>query len=146
MIGPRMPPSPRLPPLVAASIATVVLTASACGETTFDAPGFIEEANSNGAELRLGDELLVTAEDREVFAVELAEPGEPGAEEGDGHGGGSLTVTADADAALAELERCEGAVSLLCYRAANVVIAFEDVIPPEELERFEAAITKLGEG
>jgi hypothetical protein len=140
-----MPLPPRLPLLIAASITAVVLTASACGETTFDAPGFVEEANSNGAELRLGDELLATAEDREVFAVELVESEEPGAEGGHAHGGGSLTVTADADAALAEFERCESAVSLLCYRAANVVIAFEDVIPPEELEPFEAAIAKLDE-
>jgi hypothetical protein len=140
-----MPLPPRLPLLITASIMAVVLTASACGETTFDAPGFVQEVNSNGAELRLGDELLATADDREVFAVELAESGEAGAEEGHAHGGGSLTVTADADAALAEFERCESAVSLLCYRAANVVIAFEDVIAPEQLEPFEAAITKVGE-
>jgi hypothetical protein len=127
---------------LAAAIAILAAAlAAGCGETTFDAPGFVEEANSHGAGLHLGEQLLSTDPEREVFAVELT-----AAVAASGHGGGSLAITDGDDAALAEFRRCESAVTLLCYRAANVVLLFESEIPAEGLARVEGAIRAMGEG
>jgi hypothetical protein len=131
--------------IVTAALSALLLTGWACGERSFEADEFVEEANANGAPFVLGEPLTSTA-GNEVYALRLeeedaAQPGE--LEAGQEHGGGSLTLTEDADAAREEYARCEEAVSLLCYRAANVVVAFEDVLAPEERARIEAAIRAM---
>lgn len=129
----------------ALSVATALVVAG-CGEREFSASEFVEEANSHGAGLELGDPLQSSREDTEVYAVEVepvAATGELGADAHDAHGGGSLTVTADSEAGAAEYERCEGAVTLICYRAANVVLALEDELGPDELVGVDGAIRSL---
>ena len=132
------------------SIALVALAAAAasgCGddERTFTAPEFVAEANRNGAALELGAALAVTESDDEVYGIAIDERGEDeharedSAESGE-HGGGSLRITEDSGAAEDEHARCESAASLICYRAANVVLILEPGVPAADLARVEAAI------
>jgi hypothetical protein len=122
------------------------------GERSFSAEEFVEAANERGAGLELGEPLLATDPEAEVYAVRLAEDadheGEPAtgeAEVGHGHGGGSLIVAGSDAEALAEYRRCEGAVTIHCYRAANVVLRVE-ADDPAELDRLRVAVAALGEG
>lgn len=148
----------RLRASLLAVLAVPALTG--CGQDkVFEVEEFVAEANRNGAGLELGEPLISPDPARDVYGVELAESdrGEGGRsqdarEEGDEHGaedgahehlGGSLTVTPDADAGRAEFERCESAVSLLCYRAANVVVAFENSLPVDLQDRLKAAIVAM---
>jgi hypothetical protein len=131
---------------VAAGVAAL-----GCGdEPAFDAAGFAAAANEHGAGLELGSELTTTEEGKSVHAIAFEEP--PGAEAGGagadphGHGGGSLTVTEDDAAGLAEYQRCESAATLICFRAANVAIAIESEAEPEQLARLRRAIAALGDG
>jgi hypothetical protein len=133
---------------VSIALPVLVLAAAAggCGgdERTFTAPEFIADANRNGAALELGAPLTVTAGDDEVYGVAVAGRGEEehGAAAGEAHehGGGSLRITDDADAAQDEHARCESTASLICYRAANVVLILEPGVPARDLARVEAAI------
>lgn len=60
------------------------------------------------------------------------------------HGsGGSLIVAPDEEEAFAEYERCETALSLLCYRAANVVLRIEE-LAPDDRRRMDHAFIALG--
>lgn len=104
------------------------------GETTFDAEGFVAAVNAGGAGLELGDELPNTQEGVEVREVKVTRAG-----------GGSIVVAADEEAGRAEHTRCEAAVTLLCYRAANVVLLLEDELAPPERMRLEAAFTALAD-
>lgn len=123
----------RTPVLVALSLMAVV---TGCGgsdaEMTFDAEGFIEAANGEGAGLELGEQLLNEQEGVQVRSVRLGKDSD-----------GSLTVATGTEGATAEYRRCEAAVSLLCYRAANVVLIFEDGLAPPDAARLEAAIRAL---
>lgn len=130
--------------------ALAVLALSACGsdERSFSAEEFIEEANAHGANLELGEPLSTSDADVELYSLTIDEP--PGGEEiGEGpaieaeHGGGSLRVTESVDEAEAELSRCEQAVSLFCYRAANVVLIFEQDAEPEALSAIAGALRAL---
>jgi hypothetical protein len=132
-----------------ASLATALATfaaatlAAGCGdgERTFTAPEFVAEANRNGAALELGAPLTVAAGDDEVYGIAIASRGGNGRAEATGeHGGGSLRVTDDDAAAADEHARCESAASLICYRAANVVLIFEPGTAARDLARVEAAI------
>jgi hypothetical protein len=130
------------------ALALAVAGLAACGERSFEAEEFVDEANSHGAGLELGEPLTTTEPESEVYALRLAEPAvEQGEEFGvvdeHAHGGGSLTVTEDEDGALEEYRRCESAASLLCYRAANVVVVFEESLPPEDRSRLDAALRSL---
>jgi hypothetical protein len=80
--------------------------------------------------------------------VTFEEPGAADADEASehGHGGGTLAITADADAGLAEYERCENAVTLLCFRAANAVLFFESSLDPADRARLERAFTLMASG
>ena len=127
---------------------------AACGdETTFTADELVAEVNERGAQVRLG-ERLTTSQDVELYALRLAGAGAaPGVPLGDAgsapvdvHGGGTLTITEDDDAALAEFERCESAVSLVCFRAANAVLIFEGAVPNQDLARIETAVRSMAEG
>jgi hypothetical protein len=120
-----------------------------CGdEETFDAAEFVAAANEHGAGLELGDELTTTEAGKSVHAIALEEPGqdesEPAADP-HRHGAGSLIVTDDDAAALAEYERCEQTGLLVCFRAANVAVALEREVDPEQLAHLRRAIEALGD-
>ena len=141
-----------------------LLLVAGCGQgKVFTAEEFVAEANRNGAGLELGGPLISPGPDRDVYALEVEEADRPGAgreepdhaeepeseasDDGHEHGsGGSLTVTEDSDAGRTEFERCDSAVSLLCYRAANMVVAFENTLPVELQNRVEEAIVAMGSG
>jgi hypothetical protein len=127
---------------------------AACGdETTFTADELVAEVNANGAGVRLGEQLTTSQEDLELYALRLAgggaapgvAPGDAGSAPVDVHGGGTLTIADDADAALDEYERCEGAASLICFRAANAVLIFEGAVPNQDLARIESAVSAMAE-
>jgi hypothetical protein len=112
----------------------VAMLAAGCGEREFEPEEFVDAANAEGAGLVLGDSLTSITEDVEVFALSFE----------DGGGGGSLIVTGDADSARGEFERCESAVTLTCYRAANVVLYFDAAPDDERVANVDAAIRALG--
>lgn len=116
-----------------------------CGAHEFDAQEFVEEANANGAGLELGEPLLSTREDVEIRAVEIAPASATGEVErpGGAHTGGSLIVASSVEAGEEEYERCEGAVTIVCYRAANVVLAVEGDPGSAELVGVDGAIRAL---
>lgn len=135
------------PTLIAGALAAGAI-ACGSGERTFSAEEFVEEANENGAGLSLGEPLLAEGEDREVYALRLegeteSPGGEPAGGAAEGHGGGSLRVASDAEAALAEYERCETAVTLLCFRAANIALILEGELPAEDRARIEGALRAM---
>jgi hypothetical protein len=127
-------------------IALITLLAAGCGEREFEPDEFVDAANAEGAGLVLGDSLTSITEDVEVFAISFAEENrpEPGGEHEHG-GGGSLIVTADADSAREEFERCQSTVTLTCYRAANVVLYFDAPPEDEHVARVDAAIRALAD-
>ena len=90
----------------------------------FDARGFVEEVNSEGVNLTLGDPLISSQEGQEVYAVELEPLADLPAEQ-HRHSGGSLSVFKDEAGADEEIESCRASADLLCYRAANVVVVLE---------------------
>lgn len=122
-----------------------------CGsERTFSADSFVEAMNSNGARLVLGDRLETERPEVELWQVELEEDhglegDEAGPAAGHTHGGGTLTIASGPEAGLAEYERCEPVESLVCFRAANAVLFFEDVLEPEERLRIGSALQAIAE-
>jgi hypothetical protein len=143
-------PCATLWPMLAALLATVAL--AACGEELeFTAQELVDEINQQGASLQLGEPLTTTQEELELYAVRLegAQAPGPATPEGspptDVHAAGSLTITESDDAGMAEYERCESAASLICFRAANAVLIFEDTVPNQDLARIEAAISAMAE-
>lgn len=137
--------------LVALAAGTLAGFAPGCGsDRAYDAEGFVEAANAEGAGLVLGAPLASTNPDHEVRSVEVGE-GEEEQTGGDGeaahlHSSGSITVTPGEEAARAEHQRCESAVTLLCYRAGNVVLVLQDDVPPEDRARVDRAIQALETG
>lgn len=131
-------------PRLAAALAALAI--AGCGGDddgrTFTAEEFVSEMNERGADLVLGEPLETNREGADVFAVAFASESEPGATAPE-HGGGSLTVTEDAEAGLAEYERCEAAASILCYRANNVVVLLAGDFEPAETKALESALRKL---
>lgn len=120
--------------------------AAGCGAHEFDAQEFIDQANANGAGLELGEPLLSTRDGVEIYAVELlptSATGEVGPTGEQAHGGGSLIVAEDAEAGQSEYARCEGAVTIVCYRAANVVLAVQGDPGSAELVGVDGAIRAL---
>ena len=141
---------------VGAAISLALLAGSlgACGdEVSFTADELVAELNARGGEVRLGEPLTTTQENVEVYALRLSgagtvpgvSPGDAGDAPVDVHGGGTLTITEDADAALDEYERCESAASLVCFRAANAVLIFEGTVPNQDLARVETAVRGMAE-
>jgi hypothetical protein len=129
---------------VALAAAAVALTG--CGEgDAFTGPELVSELNAEGAELELGEQLPSTREELGVFALRFAD--DPPAElpaAGSEHGGsGSLTITEDSDAGLAEFERCGSTGALLCFRAANAVLIFEDELAADDRAQLDAALQEL---
>jgi hypothetical protein len=109
--------------------ALAALALAGCGgQARFTTEEFVDGVVGQGVKLRLGEPLVTEEEGKELYAVELAPVGGPRL---DSQGepvtaGGSLSVydenQGDPDA---ELETCERAADLLCYRAANVVVVLE---------------------
>jgi hypothetical protein len=129
-----------------ACFAAAALTACGSDERTFTAQEFVDEANAHGTRLTLGEPLPTDEPGTALYGVTIEGPGaeHPGAapaipEEG---GGGSLRVEETAEAAEAEYARCDQA-GLLCYRAANVVLVFEQDVDPESLAALARAIRAL---
>jgi hypothetical protein len=123
----------------------VVSLAGGCGdeEPTFDAEGFVAEANEHDAGLVLGAPLPSSRDDAEVRELSFIGTGAAPGGGGDVHGGGSLTVLPDPDEAHAEWQRCESSASLICFRGANVVLIFEGSLAPADLARVERALRAL---
>lgn len=135
-----------------AALAAVAIAAGGCGgdgERSFDAEGFVEEANRNGAGLELGAPLTDVDSEDEIWALELRSQEEDEEEEADEHddeqehAGASLRVTDGVSAATAEHERCERAADLLCFRAANVVLLVEQGAPPQAVASLTAALSAM---
>jgi hypothetical protein len=133
-------------PLTATAAAFAAIALSGCGAAYEDAQAFVDAANAEGAGFELGPTLSSTNPDNRIYAITVkgATEAHEGEEPGQAHlGGGSVTVTPDDDAARAEYDQCENAVSLLCYRAGNVALTLEDAIEPAARERVDAAISAL---
>lgn len=134
--------------MLPALVLAIVLLAAGCGggERSFEAEEFVEAVNEHGAGLTLDGPLANEQEGVDIFAVSVTGEAhaERPAEDPHAHGGAaSLVIAADEEVAAAEHRRCEGAVSFLCYRAANAVLIVEAEIEPDELERIGAAIRSL---
>lgn len=165
MLGSR--PMPSRAPLVVAAALLLALASGCNGEKPYDAGEFVAELNSNDPVIALGEPLTTTDTDQELYAVEVIEAagegeGQHAADEVGGEGeaehaadeeegndesehgtGGSLVVAPDEEEAFAEYERCETALSLLCYRAANVVLRIEE-LAPDDRRRMDHAFIALG--
>jgi hypothetical protein len=115
--------------------ATLIALVGCGGERTFEPGEFVDTVNDEGADLVLGDELASIEEGVDVYALTFAR----------GDSGGSLIVTGGADAARDEHARCEDAVTLVCYRAANVVLMFDTDPSDQHVARVDAAIRALAE-
>lgn len=143
--GRRVGPAATIAAVVTVIAATVTggVGLGGCGsdEREFDAETVVAELNDAGAELALGAPLVSADEDVEVRVVELGDPDDPLATGGTG----SLVIVDDSEAGRAEFVRCDSSVSLICFRAANAVLRFEQ-ITPEEQQRVAAAITALQSG
>lgn len=143
------------PLLAAATLAMLALGTSLAGcgsdERSFSAEEFVAEANRSGARLKLGVPLSTSDTGDELYALEIGHPEEPIKEQGlpedpevgREHAGGSLRVSASAGDAEAEYSRCEAAATLLCYRAANVVVILEEGAEPRDLRALETAIKAM---
>lgn len=133
-------------PLLAAAAAAAAI--AGCGsETTFSADEAVAEINRHGGELELGEHLTTSAEGAEVHAVSFADSG-AAEHEGEGehsHFAGTLVITDDDEEALAEFQRCEAAASLVCFRAANALVVFDDTTDAEDLQQLADAVRGLGE-
>jgi hypothetical protein len=134
----------------AASLAVIALAVTgglaACGDDqTYAAEELVSALNDHGAGLELGEDLPFSREGLDVRALRFAgEPSAPvpagGEEEG---GSGSLTITEDADAGLAEFQRCEQAGAFVCFRADNAVLIFEDELAPADRARPASALDAI---
>jgi hypothetical protein len=137
--------TPRLGSILATVLVAItgVIAAGCGGGQEFSAEEFVEEANSHGAGLELGAPLDSIREGAELYevTVEPAEGAEPTL--GEQHGGGTITVTDDAAEAEAEYARCEKTVSLFCYRAANIVLFFDEEASPDTLGRVAQALKAM---
>jgi len=132
--------------LVATLCLAATSTLTGCGERSFTAEEFVDEANANGVALTLGEPLSTEQGGTQLYSVTISEPtgGDPpsgNTEIGESHGGGSLRVEDDSEAAEAEYTRCEQSL-LFCFRAANVVLIVEDA-EPETLARLTAALRAI---
>ena len=116
------------------ALLVCALLAGCGGERVFTASEFTDAVNDEGGGLELGEALVSTREGIEIYAIELS----TGAE-------GSLTVTLDPDAGTEEYRRCDTSAALRCYRAANIVLAFQEEDLPDQgaLAGIDGAIRSL---
>jgi hypothetical protein len=146
------PGSARLCGLALALAGGILLAACGSDERTFSAEQFVEAANRHGARLELGLPLSTSDTGDELYALELRFADVPlreqalprnGGESEQEHAGGALRVSESAEEAEAEHSRCEAAVTLLCYRAANVVLILEQGVDSKDLRALESAIRAM---
>ena len=125
--------------------ASAALAAIGCGgEREFAAGEFIDAANAEGAGLALGAEISSTENDEPIYVIRSRpKPGaDPNPQLEEGHGSGTLVVAVDAAAAGAEFDRCETSADLTCFRAANVVLRFEEMAAADRA-RVSGAVSAL---
>ena len=122
-----------------------VLALIACGgegERVFSLDEFVDEVNAEGAGLEVGTVITTSESGVEIHEVALSgETPSPtgsvrdagdGGDPGNDHGAGAILVLDDEEQATSELERCESAPAFTCFRAANVVLRFEESFPEEQ--------------
>jgi hypothetical protein len=130
----------------AATLLVIVaaLAASGCGEREFTAQEFVDAANGHDAELELGDQLTTTESGEPVLKISSSAPpgSDPNPQLQAGTSSGTMIVAADVDSAGAEFDRCEAAADLTCFRAANVVLRFEEMEGADRA-RITGAVTAL---
>jgi hypothetical protein len=119
-----------------AAVAGALLLAGCGGadERQLSAREFIGEMNDNGAALKLGPVVTQNEDGVDVNEVTILRTAPTPTGEGSKprpSGSATLLVLSDADAAMDEYDRCQGAPSLSCYRAANVVLRIQDLQPTD---------------
>ena len=123
-----------------------------CGtsEKTFTASGFVDQVNEQGVSLELGRQLPTGSDADSVYAVTLPRlPGEPRAPDTEGSGRdpiGTLYVYGDPGGAGDRLDACRASGGLLCFRAANIVVVFDQEVGAISAQRLGVAIERLGSG
>jgi hypothetical protein len=137
--------------LAAAFLFATVAVAGCGSEQTFTASEFAEEVNEQGVEMRIGRQLQ-SSEGNELHEITLPRlpglprpaPGEHEEEQAGEKGvPGTLYVFDDAGAAEDQIAACRNSGGLVCYRAENVVVLFEEA--GIEVERLAVAIQRLGD-
>lgn len=115
-------------------------------ERLYSAAGFVAAANESGAGIELGSRLASGSADNAIHAVGFTDAvsSEEVVPEGDlAHGAASLIVTPDTAAASEQYRRCDTALTIRCYLAANVVLLV-DSPTPQETARLAGAMRDLG--
>ncbi|HEX5894350.1 MAG TPA: hypothetical protein VFY33_05945 [Solirubrobacterales bacterium] len=137
--------------LAAAFLFATVAVAGCGNEQTFTASEFAEEVNEQGVEMRIGRQLQ-SSEGNELHEITLPRlpglpPPAPGEheEEQAGEKGvpGTLYVFDDSGAAEVQTAACRSSGGLVCYRAGNVVLLFEET--GIEVQRLAVAMQQLAE-
>jgi hypothetical protein len=137
--------------LAAAFLFATVAVAGCGSERTFTVSEFAEEVNEQGVEMRIGRQLQ-SSEANELHEITLPRlpglpPPAPGEheEEQAGERGvpGTLYVFDDAGAAEDQIAACRASGGLVCYRAENVVVLFEEA--GIEAQRLALAIQRLAD-
>jgi hypothetical protein len=127
-------------------LGALTLGIAACGDdTTYTADELVSGLNDHGAELELGETLPSNREGIDLRGLRFAaDPSAALKAGGEAEGGsGSLTITPDADAGLAEYQRCESAGALVCFRADNAVLIFEDELGAADRARLASALQAI---
>lgn len=123
--------------------------ASGCGsgERNFDAEGFLEEINAQGGELELGPVLTTRDDGLDVHVIKFAGDLTDSQLHSPDSGSGTMIVMGDTEAAEQEFARCDSASALTCFRAANVVLRFEEMGAADRARIFGAveAIASKGD-
>lgn len=129
---------------VAALLAAATVLTVGCGERDFNAGEFIDAANAQGAALALGEEITTTESGEPVYTVKSSpdRSGDPNPQLEGGRASGTLIVADDVGAASAEFDHCETAADLTCFRAANIVLRFEE-LPAADQARISGAVSAL---
>lgn len=119
--------------LAAGAVIGLLATVAGCGsgDRTFTASELVSELKASGLEVTLGKPLPNDQEDLEVYGITFQDSS-----------GGSLIIAPDSETAEAEYARCEDAVNLLCYRAANALMLLEET---EREAEITAAFQRLAD-
>lgn len=115
----------------------MVIAGCGGGERVFEPEELVTELNGAGAELKLGPVLTTNQDGLDVTSIFVASPSGQG-----DLGAGTMLLLESSEAASAEFTRCEAAPSLTCYRAANGVLRFEELVP-EGQAQVEAAVRAI---
>ena len=124
-------------------VISLVLVVSACGAGSreFTASQLVGELNDNGAPLQLEGPLHSEQESVEVYELSISTLDPPTAG-GHAESGATVIIADDEGIATTEFERCESAVSLICFRIANGVLILSDD-EPATLSKIEAAVQAM---